>query len=204
MKPLGSKQLISGTVRVTVSPDRSRLVGNCPTCTSPLSVEIRGDGTFGTLVACMRCKQIYRVEPQEQSVPPGRHPRGFSVTYAVLSQWDVPGMMEYLFDSVGPINQVAGGFVCQPDEDHQDFPVITVDERARTIRLGLFGDYQEAEAAAIINQAVSEFGSTFHLTLQPLILDRWEYRDETQGFALIERRPLGTLLRERAKRQARA
>lgn len=204
MKPAGSKQLISGTVRVTLNPDRSQFVGNCPTCSSRLSVEIRSDGSFGSLVACMRCKQIYRVEPRDDSAPIATHPRGFVVTYAVVGPWDASAMMEYLFDTVGPVNRVAGGFTCQPDEYHQDFPWITVNEQARTIRFGLFGHYQEPEAGAVINQAVSEFGSTFHLTLQPLVLERWEHREETRGFALVERRPLGRLLRERVKRQARA
>lgn len=204
MKPAGSRQLVSGTVRVTVNPDRPQLVGNCPTCSSRLSVEIRSDGTFGSLVACMRCKQIYRVEPQEGSASPGENPGGFSVSYAVVGQWDVSAIMEYLFDNVGPVNPVAGGFVCQPDEYHTEFPYITVNERCRTVRFSLFGQHQEREAAAIINQAVSEFGGRFQLNLHPLVLERWEYRDEVKGFALAERRPLGTLLRERVKRQARA
>lgn len=204
MKPAGSKQLISGTVRVTPNRDRSQLVGNCPTCSSRLSVEIRSDGSFGSLVACMRCKQLYRVEPQDGSAPSAAPPRGFGVTYAAVGPWDASAMMEYLFDTLGPVDRVAGGFICQPDEYHQGIPRIGVDEQTRTIRFDLFGHYQEAEAAAIINQAASEFGSTFHLTLQPLLLERWEHREQTRGFALVERRPLGTLLRERVKRQARA
>jgi hypothetical protein len=152
----------------------------------------------------MRCKQIYRVQPEEGSASPGRNPRGFGVTYVVVGAWDVSAVMEYLFDNVGPVNPVAGGFVCQPDEYHADFPFITVNQGARTIRFGLFGQYQEREAAAIINQVVSEFGSRFQLDLHPLVLERWEYREEAKGFTLVERRPLGTLLRDRVKRQARA
>ncbi len=112
--------------------------------------------------------------------------------------------MEYLFDNMGPVNPVAGGFVCQPDEYHVDFPFITVNQATRTIRFSLFGQYQEREAASIINQVVSEFGNRFQLDLYPLVLERWEYQDEAKGFTLVERRPLGALLRERAKRQAHA
>jgi hypothetical protein len=205
MKPSTSKQhLIAGTVQVAVSPDRSRLVGNCPTCSSRLSVEVRSDGTFGSLVACMRCKQIYRVQPREDSDSPEQNSRGFGVSYVVVGAWDVAAIMEYLFDTMGPVNPVAGGFVCQPDEHHADYPFITVNQGSRTIRFSLFGQYQEPEAASIINQVVSEFGTRFHLTLYPLVLERWEYRDEAKGFALVERRPLGTLLREEVKRQAHA
>jgi hypothetical protein len=154
----------------------------------------------------MRCKQIYRVQSQSQedSVSSGEKPRGFGVSYAVVGAWDVSAMMEFLFDNVGPVNSVAGGFVCQPDEHHVDFPFITVNQSARTIRFGLFGQYQERDAASIINQVVSEFGNRFQLDLYPQILERWEYKDESKGFALVERRPLGTFLRERVKRQAHA
>lgn len=204
MRQPGSRQLIAGTVRVNLNPDRSELVGHCPTCSSRLSVEVRSDGTFGNLVACMRCKEIYRVELEDASSTSGEHPRGFGVSYAVDGEWNISSIMESLFDNVGPVSPVGGGFVCQPDEHHPDFPTITVNEHARTIRFGLFGNYGEREAGAIINQVVSEFGSKFQLDLHPLVFERWEYRDETQGFALVERRPLGTLLRNRIKRQARA
>jgi hypothetical protein len=102
------------------------------------------------------------------------------------------------------VNPVRGGFVCHPDEYHTDFPTITLNEDDRTVRFGLFGNYLEREAGAIINQVVSEFGNKFQLDLHPLVLERWEYRDEAKGFTLVERRPLGTLLRERVKRHARA
>jgi len=204
MKHVESRETIMGTVQVMVNSDRSQLVGNCPTCNSRLSVEVRSDGTFGSLVACMRCKQIYRVQSEEDSVSSGEKPRGFGVSYAVVGAWDVSAMMEFLFDNVGPVNSVAGGFVCQPDEHHVDFPFITVNQSARTIRFGLFGQYQERDAASIINQVVSEFGNRFQLDLYPQILERWEYKDESKGFALVERRPLGTFLRERVKRQAHA
>jgi hypothetical protein len=204
MKPLDSGKLIAGTVRVSLDPKRSELTGSCPTCSSRLSVEIRADGSFGKLVACMRCKEIYRIELEEAPNPAGEHPRGFRVTFTVDGQWDVSSIMEYFFDNVGSVSPMAGGFECRPDEDHTDFPTITVDERARTVSFGLFGKYAERQAGAIINQVVSEFGARFRLDLQPLVLERWELREGSQGFTLVERRPLGTLLRDRTKRQARA
>ncbi len=203
MKPISSK-IIAGTVHVNLIQERSELVGNCPTCSSRLSVEVRSDGTFGNLVACMRCKEIYRVEPTDTSSPPEENPRGFGVSYAVEGEWDASSIMEYLFDNVGTVSFIDGGFVCQPDEHHTEFPTITVNEHTRTVRFSLFGKYLERDAGGIINQVVSEFGSKFQVDLHPMVLERWEYRDETKGFALIERRPLGTLLRERIKKQARS
>ncbi len=204
MKPLDSGKLIAGTVRVSLDPKHCELTGSCPTCSSRLSVEIRADGSFGKLVACMRCKEIYRIELEAAPNPAGEHPRGFRVSFTVDGQWDVSSIMEYLFDNVGSVNPIAGGFECRPDEDHTDFPTITVDERARTVSFGLFGKYTERQAGAIINQVVSEFGARFRLDLQPLVLERWELHEGSQDFALVERRPLGTLLRDRTKRQARA
>jgi hypothetical protein len=202
MKSLGSKPLIAGTVRVTLNPDRTELTGNCPTCGTRLTVQVRGDGSFGNLVACMRCKEIYRVELNPDPQPAPEHPRGFGVSYAVEGQWDVPSIMEYLFDNIGPVNQVRDGFVCEPDEDHGDFPTTTVSESNRTVRFGLFGMYPEREAGAIINQVAQEFGTKFQVDLRPLLLERWEYQEDAKGYALVERRPLGMLLRERVKRQA--
>ena len=204
MKPVDSRKLIAGTVRVSLDSRHSELIGNCPTCSSRLSVEIRADGSFGRLVACMRCKEIYRIELETTSDSPREQPRGFRVSFAVDGRWDTSSIMEYLFDNVGSVNTVASGFECQPDEDHSDFPTILVDERARTVSFSLFGNYTERQAGAIINQVVSEFGTRFRLELQPLVLERWELHKESQGFALAERRPLGTLLRNRIKRQARA
>lgn len=204
MKPLGSRPLVAGTVGVSLDPHGTQLIGSCPTCFTRLSVELRGDGSFGNLVACMRCKKIYRVESKGAPMAPREQPRGFGVSYAVEGEWDVSSIMEYLFDNVGAVNPVRDGFVCHPDEFHADFPTITVNEHARTVCFGLFGNYLEREAGAIINQVVSEFGTKFQVDLRPLVLERWEYRDQAQGFALVERRPLGTLLREQVKRQARA
>jgi hypothetical protein len=204
MKSAGSKQMIAGTVQVTTSTDCSQLVGNCPTCHARLSVEIRSDGTFGGLVACMRCKQIYRVQSEESPGSPEQNPSGFGVSYVVVGTWDLSSIMEYLFDNVGPVKTVADGFVCQPDENHVDFPFITVNQGARTIRFSLFGHYQEREAASVINQVVSEFGNRFQLDLYPLLLERWEYQGEAKGFTLVEQRQLGALLRERVSREAHA
>ena len=204
IKAVSSKQLIAGTVQVKPTPDGTEFVGNCPTCSSRISVHVRGDGSHGNLVACMRCKQIYRIESETAPSPQENQPRGFGVSYTVAGPWDVSSIMEYLFDNVGAVNPVVGGFVCQPDEFHADFPTITVNERTRTVRFGLFGTYPEREAGAIINQVVSEFGSKFQLDLHPLLLERWEYRDDTEGYTLVERRPLGTLLRERNPRKAQA
>ena len=204
MKSQASKQLIAGTVQVKPTQDGMEFTGNCPTCSSRLSVHIRGDGSHGNLVACMRCKLIYRVVEETAPSSQDNQPRGIGVSYVVAGHWDASSIMEYLFDNVGSVNPVVGGFVCQPDEDHADFPTITVNERTRTVRFGLFGSYPEREAGAIINQVVSEFGSRFQLDLHPLLLERWEYRDEAKGYTLVERRPLGTLLRDRATRKAQA
>jgi hypothetical protein len=202
MKTAESRPLVAGTIQVIPNGDRTELIGNCPTCGSRLSIEIQGDGSFGKLVACMRCKEIYRVEPKDTLTASRENPMGFGVLYAVEGRWDISRIMEYLFDNVGTVNNVKGGFVCHPDEYHPDFPIITVNEQARTVRFGLFGNYVEREAGAIINQVVSEFGSRFQVDLRPLSLERWEYREDSKGFALVERRPLGTLLRDRTTRQA--
>lgn len=204
MKPSGSNKIIAGTIHVRTSSDTSQLVGNCPTCNSRLSLTIRNDGTYGSLVACTRCKQIYRIEAEEGSACPVQNPCGFGVSYVVVGMWDVSAIMEYLFDNVGPVKPMVDGFVCHPDEYHEDFPFITVNHGARTILFGLFGQYQECEASSIINQVVSEFGNRFKLDLYPLALERWEYQGEAKGFALIERRHLGVVLRERVKREAHA
>jgi hypothetical protein len=150
----------------------------------------------------LRCKQIYRVQHQEGSSPARGNSLGFNISYVVVGAWDVSAIMEYLFDNVGPVNPVADGFVCQPDEYHADFPFITVNCGARTIRFGLFGQYQERDAASIINQVVCEFGNRFQVDLYPLILERWEFQEETKGFALVERRQLGALSRKRVTREA--
>lgn len=204
IKPFESAKVIAGTVRVSLDVDRSELIGNCPTCSSRLSVEIRADGSFGNLVACMRCKEIYRIELEGAATSTDERLSGFRVSYAVTGPWDVASIMEYLFDNVGAVNLITAGFECRPDEYHTDFPTITVNEHDRTVCFGLFGNYAERQAGAIINQVVSEFGARFRLEMAPLVMERWEARDEGKRFDLVERRPLGTLLRDRIRRQARA
>ena len=204
MKALGSKPLVAGTVRVNLNSEQTQLIGNCPTCSSRLCVEMRSDGSFGNLVACMRCKEIYRVESKDQPATPSDRPAGFGVSYAIEGNWDAAVIMEYLFDNIGTVTAIQGGFVCHPDEEHTDFPTITVEEGTRTIRFGLFGDYLEREAGAIITQVVSEFGTKFQVNLRPVRFERWEYQEATRSFVQVEQRPLGTLLRERIKKQARA
>lgn len=204
MKSLGPKSLVAGTVRVNLSADRTQLIGTCPTCNSRLSVELRSDGSFGNLVACMRCKEIYRVESKEALEAPPKRPQGFGVAYVVDGMWDVASIMESLFDTIGAVTTSHDGFVCHPDAQHPDFPSISVDERARTVRFNLFGNYLESEAGSIINQVASEFGIRFRVELRPLLFERWECRDAAEGLTLVEQRPLGTLLRERVRRQARS
>ena len=187
------------TVEVSLSADSSRLLGTCPTCGSHLSVELETKGGFGGLVSCTRCKEIYRVRVQDPSAVPPADRCGLGVSYAIEGEWDVPAIVEYLFDNIGTVDYVRGGFVCHPDEETEDFPIISLDEPSRTVRFGLFGDYQEQEAGSIINQTVSEFGSRFQVEMRPLLLERWEFRDGGTGFTLVERRPLGTLFRERAR-----
>lgn len=204
IKHFESARVIAGTVRVSLDVDRSELIGNCPTCSSRLSVEIHADGSFGNLVACMRCKEIYRIELEGAATSTDERLSGFRVSYAVTGPWDVASIMEYLFDNVGVVNLITAGFECRPDEYHTDFPTIMLNEHDRTVCFGLFGNYAERQAGAIINQVVSEFGARFRLELAPLVMERWESRDEGKRFDLVERRPLGTLLRDRIKRQARA
>ena len=199
-----AKSAVAGIVRVNLSADQTRLIGNCPTCGTRLSVELRQDGSFGTLVACMRCKAIYRVESKDVLTQPPDRPCGLAVSYTIEGRWEPTSIMEYLFDNVGTVTTMTGGFVCHPDDEHLDFPTITVDEETRTVRFGLFGEYAEREAGGIIAQVVSEFATKFDLDLGPVRFERWEFQDPARGFILVEERPLGTLLRERSRRQARA
>jgi predicted Zn finger-like uncharacterized protein len=193
-----------GTVEVSLNADSTRLIGTCPRCGSRLSVDLRTESAHGRLVSCTRCKEIYRVMLREGLQASSAERCGLGVSYAVEGEWDVGAIMEYLFDNIGMVDYVRGGFVCHPDEETPDFPSISVDEQSRLVRFGLFGAYQEQEAGSIINQTVSEFGARFQVEMRPVLLERWEYRDGDSGFALVERRPLGTLLKDRATRQANA
>ncbi len=185
------------TVEVHLSDDRTRLIGNCPTCDSPLSIEVREDGTHNRAVSCARCRGHYRIEP----TAPRRGTRfsGIGVSYAVEGPWDISTILEFLFDHVGTVECLDGGFICLPDDWGTDFPAIMVDERCRMVRFELFGNHREADAVALIQQTASEFADRFQLDLRPFSLDRWGYRDEECGFAVVERRRLGVLRREHAR-----
>jgi hypothetical protein len=193
-----------GTIEVSVNPDSTRLTGTCPTCDCRLTVELPSVAGPGRPASCPHCKRLYQVRIQEGLPLPPDQRRGLGVSYAVEGEWDTAAIMEYLFDNVGGIDYVRGGFVCHPDEETSDFPSIAVDEQTRMVRFGLFGDYQDQEAGSIINQAVSEFGSRFQVEMRPLLLERWECRDGEAGFALVESRALGTLLKDPVKRPANA
>jgi len=167
-------------------------------------VDLRAEDAHGRLASCTRCKEVYRVMLREGCQAPAAERCGLGVSYAIEGEWDVVAIVEYLFDNIGMVDYVRDGFVCHPDDETTDFPTISVDEPTRMVRFGLFGNYQEQEAGSIINQTVSEFGARFQVEMRPVLLERWEYRDGESGFALVERRPLGTLLRDRAIRQANA
>jgi hypothetical protein len=122
----------------------------------------------------------------------------------VEGPWDPPAILDHLFDCVGVVEYVAGGFICHPDGGEAGLPTIMVDEGSRIIRFAVCGNCGENEAAAIVTQAASELGAVFQLDLRPLALDRWEYRDDALGLTLVERRPLGVFLRSQPRRQAHA
>jgi hypothetical protein len=191
-----------GTVQVSPSRDRSRLVGICPRCGHPLSLALAGDGSHRKTVCCAACRGRYRVESGAAARPALLW--GFGISYAVMGDWDASALMEELFDTVGPIEYVQGGFLCQPEEDAASSPTIMVDGQSRLIRFGLVGPYEEQEATPVIQQAAAEFGARFRLDLFPVAFDRWEYQDDASGFALVERRPLARLFRDPTRRTAHA
>ncbi len=203
-RPLGVQSLVAGTVQVNLSPDRTQLIGYCPTCGSRLKVDLESDGSHRTLVACLCCKEIYRVETSGTTEDPQTEPSGLALSFSVQGCWDPSVIMEYLFDNIGAVHPVHDGFVCHPDDQHADFPTISLDSRARTVRFALFGNYSEREAGSIIHQVVSEFGTKFQLDLYPLWLERWSAREDRQGLRMVERRPVGFLLRESTRKSAQA
>ncbi len=203
-KPLGAQSLVAGTVQVNLSPDCTQLIGYCPTCGSRLKVDLESDGSHRTLVACLRCREIYRVETPAAAGDPPEEPSGFALSFGVQGCWDPSTIMEYLFDNIGTVNPVHDGFVCHPDEQHADFPTISLNSRARTVRFALFGTYPEREAGGIIHQVVSEFGTKFQLDLYPIWLERWAYGEDREGLRLVERRPVGFLLRDGTRKSAQA
>jgi hypothetical protein len=199
-----SPALLVGVVEVRPDADRTCLAGDCPTCGARLSIALEADGSHGTAVACLKCRGLYRVksDPTVRSRDP--EGVGFGVSYAVEGPWDPPAILDHLFDCVGAVEYVVGGFICHPDDGEAGLPTIMVDEGSRIIRFAICGNYGENEAAAIVTQAASELGAGFQLDLRPLALDRWEYRDDVPGLTLVERRPLGVFLRSQPRRQAHA
>jgi len=196
--------LLAGVVEVRPDADCTYLAGDCPTCGARLSIALEADGSHGTAVACLKCRGLYRVksDPTVRSRDP--EAVGFGVSYAVEGPWDPPAILDHLFDCVGAVEYVAGGFICHPDDGETGLPTIMVDEESRIIRFAVCGHYGANEAAAIVTQAASELGAGFQLDLRPLALDRWEYRNETTGLALVERHTLGIFLQSRPRRRAQA
>jgi hypothetical protein len=201
-KALRSETALAGTVEVSLSDDCTRLVGTCPTCASPLSAEVQEDGSHRRMISCARCRGLYWIQGPAHSTC--ARASNLRVSYTVDGEWNVSEIMEYLFDNVGAVEYVEGGFVCHPDDRDADFPLIGVDERSRIVRFELFGNYRESDAAVPINLAVAELGARLQLGLRPLALDRWEYRGDTGGFALVERRSLETFRRDCTRRRAHA
>jgi hypothetical protein len=191
-------------VRVDQSPDRSAVVTHCPTCGLRLTIRMDAQGSLGSMVVCARCKEVYRIEGFRASAREERGLQAFRVSFGVEGRWNPCEIMECLFDRIGEVRTVEGGFVCEPDAHLGMVPSIAVLERTRTVQFCLTGPLQEREAIAVINQAVSEFGARFHLGLRPLTLERWEPRDDGAGMTLAERRPLGMLLPPRARAYAHA
>jgi len=198
-----SQSGLAATIDLSLSDDCVRLVGTCQTCGSRLSVEVREDGSHNQTVSCLRCRGLYWIESARPS-PSRARLSGLGVSYTFEGEWNTSAILEYLFDNVGPVDYVEGGFVCHPDDQGGDCPIIMVDESSRVVRFALFGGYPENQATTLIGQAVSEFGARFQLDLRPFVLDRLEYRDDVSGFVLLERRHLGAFWRERPRRHAHA
>ena len=201
-KEASATPIVAGTIEVRPGSDPRHLIGDCPTCGNRLRVDVNREDSTRGMVACLRCRELYRIRAERSFPAPAEGAVGFGVAYTVEGPWDPLAILEHLFDTVGSVEYVPGGFVCHPDEGEAHLPTILIDEHARIIRLGLFGPDTESEAAAVINQAVSELASRFQLVLSPVALDRWAFREDTAGLALIDRRPLGTFMRESFRRQA--
>jgi hypothetical protein len=161
-------------------------------------------GAFRSVITCARCREVYRIESIRAEAREERQSRAFCISFGVEGRWNPSDIMEYLFERIGEVRSVDGGFVCDPDAHLGVIPRIAVLERTRTVQFSLTGTLQEREAIAIINQAVSEFGARFHLGLRPLTLERWERREGGVGMTLAERRPLGMLLSPRSRPYAHA
>ena len=192
------------TIEVRPSSDRTHLVGDCPMCGRQLRIDAGRDASPRGMVACLRCHELYRIQDDPAALVRSTDATGFGVSYVVEGPWDPPAILEHLFDTVGTVEYVPGGFVCYPDEHEARLPTILIDEDSRIIRLGLFTPDSESEAAVIINQAISELASRFQLVLAPLALDRWAYREDQPGLTLIEHRPLGVFMKDPPRCQAHA
>jgi len=199
-----SRQPGSQPLRVDLSSERSSVVTHCPSCGLRLTIRIDADGAVGSVITCARCKEVYRIESIRAGAREERQPRAFRVSFGVEGRWNPSDIMEYLFDRIGEVRAVDGGFVCEPDAQLGVVPRIAVLERTRTVQFSLTGTMQEREAIAVINQVVSEFGARFHLGLRPLTLERWEQQEDGAGMTLAERRPLGMLLSPRGRLYAHA
>jgi len=199
-----SRQTVSEPIRIDKSVERSSLVTHCPTCGLRLAIRVDSKGDVGSVITCARCKEVYRIEHIRVGTQEEQQPRVFRVSFGVEGRWNPTDIMEYLFDRIGEVRSVDGGFVCNPEPQLGLVPRIAVLERTRTVQFSLTGLLQEREAIATINQAVSEFGARFHLGLRPLTLERWERREDGTGLTLAERRPLGMLLSPRGRPYAHA
>jgi len=191
-------------IRFDTSSDHSSVVTHCPTCGLRLRIRMDAEGAVGSMVACARCKEVYRITGIRAGAREERCPHVFRVSFGVEGRWNPCEIMECLFDRIGEVRTVEGGFACEPDAHLGMVPSIAVLECTRTVQFSLTGPLQEREAIAIINQAVSEFGARFRLGLRPLTLERWEPRADGAGMTLAERRPLGMLLPPRSRAYAHA
>ena len=199
-----SREPNNRAIRVDASPDQSSVITHCPTCGLRLTIRVDAEGSVAPMVACARCKEVYRIESIRAGAREDWSVRAFRVSFGVEGRWNPCEIMECLFDRIGEVRTFDGGFACEPDEHLGLVPSIAVIERTRTVQFCLTGPLQEREAIAIINQAVSEFGGRFHLGLRPLTLERWEQRGDSAGLALAESRPLGMLLPPRNRAYAHA
>ena len=195
--------VLAGTVEVNLSLDCTQLIGKCPACGHRLHLDLGDDGSQNLVVSCRHCQGLYHIT-QATGEAAASAPSGLSITYAASGEWEVPRILEYLFDNVGVVDYLQEGFVCYPDDHQIDCPTIMVDESSRRIRFGLFGYYGVADATAIINGTVAEFDARFQLDLRPCALARWEYQETSGGFILVERRRMGVLKQVRLQRPAHA
>lgn len=215
MDELLKRSITSGTVKMKFNDQRTNASGNCPKCQKELVIYADQDGSYRNLIACMHCKEIYKVEIIDDTVPQyseiaNNSPQAFFVYYTIKStdepDWNKFFMTvtEGLFDNVGEIEEFDGGFICKPDARLVSFPTIIVNSKEKQVCFRLTGFLKEREAGGVINQAVSEFGERFKADLHPRLFECWGYNKDKKQ-VLIERRKLGQLLEDNIpKRQGRA